>query len=118
MNPFPFFQKSPFKAVASKNANHCGYVSMSALEPNKPYMITELKATNHAKYGDGLLSFLKGKNNTMWRSQFPPKYLSNFTEDDIKSLREQITEKKYPFLIFREVLADKSFKIDLAPYCK
>lgn len=91
---------------------------MSLLEPNKAYMVMDLKATSHEKYGEGLLSFLQGRNNSSWRSQFPPKYLAAFSAEDIQDLRAEITKKNYPFLIFREVLMDKSFKIDLAPHCK
>ncbi|KAK3921224.1 Protein N-terminal glutamine amidohydrolase [Frankliniella fusca] len=104
-------QKSPYKKVLDKNATHCGFLSMRQLEPNKPYQMTNLVHTT--KYGSGELAYLKTSKNTCWKVQLPTKYLKTLNPEDIDTFKADIERRAFPYLIFREVMPDNSFHMDI-----
>ncbi|XP_052127741.1 uncharacterized protein LOC127750331 [Frankliniella occidentalis] len=103
---------SPYKKVLERNASYFGYISTSSLQPNKAYKIVKLIHTNHVSYGEGELAFVLGGKGERWKTQLPSKYLSTFMPEDIEIVRSDVLGNKNPYLVFRQVLADKSFKID------
>lgn len=102
---------SPYKKFAHKNATHTGFCSMRQLEPNKAYLMYDLIHTT--KYGSGELAHLRTSKNVCWKVQLPTKYLKELDPEDIEHFKADIKKKAYPFVVFREVMNDGSFRMDM-----
>ncbi|KAK3917492.1 3-hydroxy-3-methylglutaryl coenzyme A reductase 1 [Frankliniella fusca] len=103
---------SPYKKVQNRNANYFGYVSTASLDQNKAYLMSKLIHTSHSRYGEGELVFLSGKNQ-QWKTQVPTKYLSTMSNEEIEEIRKDVESGKNPHYIFRNKMADGSFRVDL-----
>lgn len=86
---------------------------MKDLEKNKAYKVLEINPTMHETYGAGQRMTLVNRSKQKCRSQIPGKYLSGLTDEGIEFLIKDIAKGKNPFIVFREIMNDNSYKIDL-----
>lgn len=101
--------------MIQRNKDYCGYISMENLTPHKAYQMYDIKHTEHEIYGGGELAFVMTNLKAKQRVQLPGKYLKEFTQEQINGWYKDVAAKKYPYVIFREKLPDKSFKVDILP---
>ena len=88
------------------------------MTPNKAYRIYKIVHTTHEKYGEGELAFIEAADKVKSRVQLPSKYLKDLSDEQIKVWYDDVEKKHFPFLIYRETLPDKSFKINVVEYSK
>lgn len=105
--------------MQNANMTWAGRVSLSLLTPNKAFKIVAINDTDHPTYGPGkLMTIVQGGGGVpkKWNTQIPKKYLSTLSEEKIHQLLHDISKKRYPFVIYRETMLDKSFRIDILHY--
>ncbi|KAK3916902.1 Aldo-keto reductase family 1 member C4 [Frankliniella fusca] len=102
--------ESPYKKL---NKDWVGYVNITILEPNKAYKMLNIQETNHKDFGPGQQATIEAHDGRKWRTQLPGKYLAQLTKEDIQSMKQDILNEKNVFLVFREVMIDKSYRIDI-----
>lgn len=94
------------------------FISLKLLAPNKLYKILGIVDSEHKDFGKGKRAHLEAKDGKQYRAQLPGKYLRDMSEDDINTFKADAAKGNNPYLIFREVMADNSFRIDVVQKCK
>lgn len=94
---------------------------MSALTPHKAYKVIAITDTTHLEWGPGkALTVVQGGPGVprKWKSQLPKKYLKSLAQNYLDDLLKDISKKRYPYVVYRETMLDRSFRIDLLQYSK
>ncbi|XP_052131114.1 uncharacterized protein LOC127751506 [Frankliniella occidentalis] len=104
---------SPYKKMKTTNNDWTPYTQIRQLEKNKAYRILGIIHTNNDKYGPGECATLLHTNGKRYRTYLPKKYLSLLSKEDIQQIKNDVIQGKNIVLVFREVMNDNSYRIDL-----
>lgn len=108
---------SPFKKFKADNSGYAGFINMRNMKRNKAYRIYKIEPSNHTEWGPGELAYVNTNTQVKWRVQFPKKYLKTVQAGTIDRMKAQIAINKFPYLVFRDVLEDNSYKLDVIEDC-
>ena len=105
--------------MQTKNQEYFQYSSAKLLPAHKAHRIVDIKPIKHKEHDDGQMCFIKNHCGKGFKVMIPPKYLNSLAvPEDIDIFLSDIKKNEHPYFIFREEMANKSFRIDILPYSK
>lgn len=88
---------------------------MNELEPNKAYKIFCILPTFHQTFGAGYVFYMLKNNLSKVKVQMSPRLISAIGQEGLNFMSIEISQRQFPFLIYRETLPGGYYGIDLVP---